>query len=71
MPTPPTEYPFTKDTCNACNSKVAVGQIYFCSPCWWKLPANLRAEMMQQHLHNPKGVGSKIHQCVRRLKPAA
>lgn len=70
MPTPVTNYQFSTYECNACGNKVAAGQIYFCSPCWWKLPTNLRVHMMQIHLHNPKGVGSKIHQCVRVLKPA-
>ena len=58
------QYHVTLTTCNSCGNQVGLKQIYFCSMCWWKIPAQHRAQLMNMHLQK-RAVGSKIHQCVR------
>ena len=52
--------------CKHCGSTLGKGLVYFCSNCWWKLPAPERSAL---HLMYVRGlnVDSKVAKCVRIL----
>ncbi len=53
--------------CSACGKKLPDGIMYFCSPCWWKLPAQERASLHRM-VCKRLDVDSKVAKCVRILR---
>ena len=54
--------------CPACGQRDKT--LFFCSSCWWKLPAKERQALERMHRLRLDS-GAKIEKCVRILRPAS
>lgn len=52
--------------CRSCGSTLRAKLVFFCSRCWWMLPANERSSLHRLWIKNCN-VDSKVAKCVRIL----
>lgn len=58
------------DKCNACGTSLPHGTIYFCAPCWARVPSKDRVLLYNMHARK-QDTTSKVCAIVRKLKGGA